>query len=148
MIADFFDIYYDAHLGSFLSPAITKNHMKNAISFAEYQARIKNIRTPEEAAAFAKELIVQADDNTEEATVGIEVQEPKPLVHQPLVPSKSKKGDMGITPWYDIAGNENDAMVITLYAKGMTTRDIVSYMKIHHNIELTQPGISAITDKK
>lgn len=38
-------------------------------------------------------------------------------------------------------------MVVSLYAKGMTTRDIVRYMKMHHGMELSQPGISAITDK-
>jgi transposase-like protein len=38
-------------------------------------------------------------------------------------------------------------MVITLYAKGLTTRDISRYMKAHHGVEISQPGVSAITDK-
>lgn len=34
-----------------------------------------------------------------------------------------------ISPWYDMVGNDTDAMVINLYAKGLTTRDISSYLK-------------------
>lgn len=38
-------------------------------------------------------------------------------------------------------------MVVSLYAKGLTTRDIASYMKAHHSLDLSQPSVSAITDK-
>ena len=52
-----------------------------------------------------------------------------------------------LSPWYDIAANDKEAMVISLYAKGLTTRDIASYMKNHHGVDLSQPGVSTITDK-
>lgn len=35
----------------------TTNPMKRAPSYAEYQSKLKSIRTPEEAAAFAQELL-------------------------------------------------------------------------------------------
>ncbi|MBU6214294.1 IS256 family transposase [Patescibacteria group bacterium] len=38
-------------------------------------------------------------------------------------------------------------MVISLYAKGLTTRDIASYMRSHYGMELSQPAVSGITDK-
>lgn len=49
--------------------------------------------------------------------------------------------------WYDIVTNDTEAMVIDLYARGLTTRDIVNFMKRTQNIELNQPAISSITDK-
>ena len=50
-------------------------------------------------------------------------------------------------PWHDLVGNENDAMVIDLYSKGLTTRDIANYMRNNHGVEMSQPSVSAITDK-
>ncbi|MBI5405664.1 transposase [Candidatus Kaiserbacteria bacterium] len=40
-----------------------------------------------------------------------------------------------------------EAMAISLYAKGLTTRDIASYMKMHQGVDMSQPGVSTITDK-
>ena len=142
---------YTLESGAFCVASITTFAMKNVISFSEYQSKIKSIRTPEDAAAFAKELLGSVAERPEEGAdkSGNDqaVQERREPVRSPLASPRRKKVEAVISPWYDIAGNDNEAMVITLYAKGMTTRDIVSYMKIHHNVELTQSGISAITDK-
>ena len=43
--------------------------------------------------------------------------------------------------------NDTEAMAISLYAKGLTTRDISNYLRNMHGIEIAQPSISAITDK-
>lgn len=121
-----------------------------ALSYAEYQARVKNINTPQEAAAFAQELLAPV-------LAGITTPEPdeiaQPTEHKPTKTPATKRAssfqvaDVTHGPWYDIVANENEAMVISLYARGMTTRDIASYMKGHHGIDLSQPSISAITDK-
>lgn len=47
----------------------------------------------------------------------------------------------------DVVANDNEAMVVDLYSKGMTTRDISNYMKARHGVEIAQPSVSAITDK-
>jgi putative transposase len=52
-----------------------------------------------------------------------------------------------LSPWYDVVGNDTEAMVVSLYAKGLTTRDIVNYLKSVHSIDMAQPSVSAITDK-
>ncbi len=124
--------------------------MTKVLTHAEYQDRVKGIRTPEDAAAFAQELLAPM-------LAGL----PKPLpqeeegseVRQKRMGKRLTAADIvsrqhpGISPWYDIAANEKEAMVISLYAKGLTTRDIASYMKAHQGVELSQPGVSTITDK-
>jgi transposase-like protein len=51
------------------------------------------------------------------------------------------------SPWYDVIDNDTEAKVISLYAKGLTTRDISNYLKSMHGIDIPQPSISTITDK-
>ncbi|HVU06620.1 MAG TPA: IS256 family transposase [Candidatus Paceibacterota bacterium] len=117
------------------------------LSYAEYQRKIRSIRTPEDAKAFAEELIAPAEAVEEKPPVAVAIEPKRPEPIQVEAPRREKDVDVASTPWYDIAGNDNEAMVITLYAKGLTTRDISSYMKLHHGADISQPGISAITDK-
>jgi len=116
----------------------------NVLSHAEYQERIKNITTPEAAAEFAKELLLANQPKVEDVAP-----EPKPrkAYRKGSIISRAAKIDPQLSPWYDVVGNETEAMIVTLYAKGLTTRDIVNYLKSVHNIDMSQPGISTITDK-
>jgi putative transposase len=118
--------------------------MQKVLNHAEYQERVKNIRTPEEAAAFAQELLApmlagmrrepeEAVEETEERPVGAAL--------------RKKNRDIVPSPWMDVVANDNEAMVVDLYSKGMTTRDISNYMKARHGVEIAQPSVSAITDK-
>jgi transposase-like protein len=50
-------------------------------------------------------------------------------------------------PWFDAVTTPTEAMVVSLYAKGLTTRDIVNYTKSVHSVDMSQPSVSAITDK-
>ncbi len=131
--------------------------MKNALTYAEYQNKLKEIRTPEEAAAFAQELLapmlsglarrgrtvretVQEDESESEPV-------PKPVSRvRHVVPKAERPGSMP-SPWYDVVANDTEAMVVSLYAKGLTTRDIVSHLKRACDVEMSQPNVSAITDK-
>src|ERR1700691_5909183 len=115
----------------------------NVLTHTEYQERMKNIHTPEDAAAFAQELLASTlaglprVSETEEVVV-----EERPRARQsrrPTVPEIASRQNPAASPWYDIAANDKEAMVISLYAKGLTTRDIASYMKSHHGIEMSQP---------
>lgn len=130
--------------------------MKNTISYADYQKRMKELKTPEEIAAFAQELIAPMIGNLKNApaeTVEEDVEEPF-VPEEPKAVAPVKKYNRrnpyqleSVSPWHDVAGNETEAMVIDLYAKGLTTRDIVNYLKRSHNIDMSQPNVSTITDK-
>ncbi len=128
---------------------------KNTIlSYEDYKNRMSSIKTPEEAAEVAKELFApvfagfkhRTADEIDETEIDEEEQD------EPIVRSKAlalpRSGKRSVPPpWSDVVNNENEAIIISLYAKGLTTRDIVSYMKSHHGVEMAHPGISAITDK-
>jgi transposase-like protein len=120
----------------------------------EYQDRLRNVRTPEEAGALAQEMLASmlAGLPHTTATVHDEAEEieERPRKRQgkrPSIMEIASRQNPAMSPWYDIAASDKEAMVISLYAKGLTTRDIASYMKSHHGIELSQPGVSTITDK-
>ena len=128
--------------------------MNKVLSYAEYQNRMRHVTTPEEAVAFAQELLapvmasltrpalVQAQDTSSRnrtAASGAAVLKRVISPKSGIMPNPD--------PWYDVVGTDTDAMVISLYAKGMTTRDIANYMRTAHGLELSQPGVSTITDK-
>ena len=127
--------------------------MENVITYSDYQQKLKNIKTPEDAAAFARDMAALAmkkfEQKPEESEdEGISEGKENRTLPQYIqsVPKAQKPKDLS-SPWYDIVGNDTEAMVISLYAKGMTTRDISSYLKGMHGIEISQPGVSTITDK-
>ncbi len=124
------------------------------ISYANYRERMKSIATPEEAAAFAQELlapIVAGLPQGASEAGGVVNKEEKPARpikgHRPTAIDMANRQHPASTPWYEVAANDKEAMVISLYAKGLTTRDISTYMKAHHGVEISQPGVSTITDK-
>ncbi len=131
-------------------------HMKNenivptVLTYEEYQEKMKSLTTPEAITAFAQELVAPAlkelEQNPPREAVGISpLSEERPIVQRKRrVPSAQANLQ---SPWYDVVANDTEAMVIDLYAKGLTTRDIVNHLKRTHSIELSQPSISTITDK-
>jgi len=131
-----------------------KNTQNSTLSYNEYQERLKSIKTPEEATAFAQELMMpmlsKFSQPAEEKSEGItaqgheekKIQEIAPEIIQPKFTEQSIS-----SPWQDIVDNDTESMVISLYSKGMTTRDIVGYMKQNHRAELSQTDVSTITDK-
>jgi putative transposase len=120
------------------------------LTHAEYEARLKSITSPEEATAFAQELLAETLAGLNKSEPEKEMEEEKPTTksmkyrRKPIVAEID--GDMP-KPWQDVVANDNEARVVDLYAKGMTTRDIAGYMRLHHGMELSQPSISSITDK-
>lgn len=124
--------------------------MTKVLTHAEYQERMRGIRTPEDATAFAQELLASTLTGLSKA-VPEEVDEldvPRRRSGKRLTAADIvSRQQPGMSPWYEVAANEKEAMVISLYAKGLTTRDISSYMKAHQGIEISQPGVSTITDK-
>ena len=124
-------------------PAALKKLMTKILTHEEYENRMRAIRTPEDMAAFAQELIAPmleqkaSSQKEDELPTKVTRRRKQSLVIESDVPS----------PWYDVVADDNEAMIVDLYAKGMTTRDIAAYMKVHHGLDISQPSISAVTDK-
>jgi transposase-like protein len=109
---------------------------------------MKEISSPEEAAALAQELLTpMLAQFVGQAKEIEETESPAPPVLPIIRVTPTAPQSRHQTPWNDLVPDENEAMVIDLYAKGLTTRDVASYMRSHHGMELSQPGVSAITDK-
>ncbi len=137
--------------------------MKNILTYAEYQRKLKGLKTPEDVAAFAQELLAPALDTGRKDSAPKIVEQnsndgqyvvEKPSVHTPNILRGKQYAvhqveslDTAEKPWDDIVENSTEAMAISLYAKGLTTRDISNYLKNVHGVEIGQPSISAITDK-
>ncbi len=49
--------------------------------------------------------------------------------------------------WRTAVSHEIEEKIIALYTKGLTTRDIMNYLREHHQVEVSQAMISAVTDK-
>jgi transposase-like protein len=149
--------------GGFFVPADNQKTMNtNVLSYAEYQRKVKGLKTPEDVAAFAQELLAPVlstgDRNEENADERKDARSAPPVeitrkrVHLPKDKMHALQSiassEIGVfSPWFDVVGSDTEAMVISLYAKGLTTRDISNYLKNMHGIEIAQPSISAITDK-
>ena len=155
---------------------ITANVIKNkkpssaAVVPYGFQRKLKGITTPEDLMRLAREIAMQNapqqipqyeeieeeeipyDDEFED-----EIEEPAPRRNTmtkaltvratSIPPAEPEAPSYTRAPWYEHGMSETEAMVIDLYAKGLTTRDIVNHLKRAHNIELSQPAISSMTDK-
>lgn len=113
---------------------------------------MKSIKTPKEAVAFAQELLAPmlagiAEKESEPEVPTSETKSLKKPYKRTSIFATAEKIKPELSPWYDVVGNDTEAMVVSLYAKGLTTRDIVNYLKSVHDIDMSQPSISAITDK-
>jgi putative transposase len=128
---------------------ITKNNMNTKIlSHEEYETRMKSIRSPQDMAAFAQEFFAPMFTQMKPATPVEEIEEEEEFEEEEPRASLRRKSKEAIpSPWQDVLANDNEVRVVDLYSKGMTTRDISNYMKARHGVELSQPSVSAITDK-
>lgn len=129
--------------------------MKEGLTYDEYQSRLKAVRTPEEAAAFAQELLAPmiaglakkskvVEEDREETEQ--ELDRRPEMIRRRVIPRAERQGAMP-SPWFDVVANDTEAMAVSLYAKGLTTRDIASHLKRTCGVEMSQPSVSAITDK-
>lgn len=125
--------------------------MKNILSYDDYQKKLSELSTPEEVAKFAEELIAPMLTKLQNDT-GEEKDDVTPFtLEKPKAKSKYNSRNPydlePVSPWYDVVANDTESRIIDLYAKGLTTRDIVNYLKRNHGIEMSQSSISGITDK-
>jgi putative transposase len=137
----------------------------------EYDQRLKNLRTYKDVTDFAKDLIAPALQTMLEAEMaehlGYEKHDPKgrnsgnsrnghsektlktSFGPTPLKIPRDRKGSF--TPIavrkYETIDNDVETRIISMYAKGMTTRDIQTHMQDIYGIEMSPAMISQITDK-
>lgn len=133
---------------------------RNVLSYGAYRERLKNLNTREDIAAFVQELVTpaisglqpetsvhgEAEMHAADSAPQLSESEAAAEKFSSAVPKASGQHSP-LSPWYEVIGNDTEAMIVSLYAKGMTTRDIVQYLKHVHDIDMSQPSISAITDK-
>ena len=114
------------------------------MSYEEYQRKVTSLQTPEDIASFVKELVAPAFekmDTTKPSYIPVaRVPRRRRGIREDDLRGPSEKR-------YEAAENETEERIIALYAKGLTTRDITSYLREHHGIDVSQSMISTITDK-
>jgi transposase-like protein len=107
----------------------------------EIQQKISTLKSMDDVAAFMKDIAASAVAKVS----GEESDEPAPVIGSRRL-SSAIKGAVKAKR-YEPAENDLEQNVIALYAKGLTTRDIMLYLKEHHGVEISQSTISGITDK-
>lgn len=99
------------------------------------------LKTPQDVAAFVQEMVSPAME-----TIGGAMAPAMPR-RRTRSPFREDELRGPYQKQYEAAENETEERIIALYAKGLTTRDIMLYLKEHHGIEVSQSMISTITDK-
>lgn len=152
---------------------IIRNRKPSVLPYG-FQQKLKGISSPEDIIRLAQELaargavqlptepeqdeeeVIEEDDVFEDDDIEDEPIRPAPrrstsrslvLRATDIPPEEPQAPSYTRAPWYEHGMSETEAMVIDLYAKGLTTRDIVNHLKRTHGIDLSQPAISSITDK-
>jgi len=123
--------------------------MNKIISYSQYLKKSKELKTPEDAAAFAKELLAPFSESKDESVVVDDFVEEATIV-APVAPKYNRMNPYGIvpvTPWHGIVNDDTEAMVIDLYAKGLNITNIVNHLKRAHNINMLPTMATSITDR-
>jgi transposase-like protein len=107
----------------------------------EIQQKIGSLKSMNDVAAFMKDIAASAIAKVN----GEQDDEPAPVIGSRRLNSAVKSATKAKR--YEPAENDLEQNVIALYAKGLTTRDIMMYLKEHHDVEISQSAISGITDK-
>lgn len=132
----------------------TKASVPGILTYEEYQEKMKGL-TAEEVTAFNDEIALPIPAQKEEPVIEVKnppkekstsyFPEPRPIFHRNRKAPPTEANDQ--SPWYDVVANEADAIIIDLYAKGLTTKDIVNHLKRTRNMDISQASISMATDK-
>jgi putative transposase len=140
------------------------------LSYDEYQEKVNNLKTASDVTNFAKDLIAPTLQAMLEAEMtehlGYGKHDPKgrnsgnsrnghsekllrtSFGYAPLQIPRDRNADFEpqIVPKHATIQNDVEEKVIAMYAKGMTTRDINSYMYDIYGIDISASMVSSITD--
>jgi transposase-like protein len=123
--------------------------MNKIISYSQYLKKSKELKTPEDVATFAKELVAPFGVPKDESLVVDNFVEEGTII----APVRQKYNRLNpydivqVTPWHDIVDDDTEAMVIDLYAKGLNITNIVNHLKRAHGIDMLPTAATSITDR-
>jgi len=163
----------DSALGEGMSLANNKkNNPPRLLSYEEYQAKIKGLKTLSDVTNFTKELVaptIQAmleaemdnhlgypkhdnsGDNSGNSRNGYSKKTIKTSEAGPVVIDVPRDRKGGFSPLavkkYETVESGVEEKIVSMYAKGMTTRDIESHMHDIYGVSISAEMISQITNK-
>lgn len=141
------------------------------LSYEEYQEKVKNLKTFHDVTNFAKELVAPTLQKMLEAEITNHLGYPK---HDPIgrnsgnsrngyskktiitstgqaelnIPrDRNSEFEPAVIKKYETIENDVEEKIINMYAKGLTTRDINSYMADIYGVDISPSMVSNITDK-
>jgi len=141
------------------------------LTFDEYNERMENLKTAGDVTSFVKDLIAPALQNILEAEMpehlGYSKNEYKgrgsgnnrnghsektlrtSFGNAPIEVPRDRNGTFSpqIIPKYSTAQSDIEDKIISMYAKGMTTRDINAHMADIYGVDISAAMVSSITDK-
>ena|SRR5580698_1067236 len=98
----------------------------------EIQQKISSLKTMDDVTEFMKGIAATAVAKVSEE----QAEEPGPAIAGRRF--RTAVRDASKVRRYEPAENDLEQNVIALYAKGLTTRDIATYLKEHHDVEISQ----------
>ena len=141
------------------------------LTFEEYNEKLKNLKTTDDVMAFTRDLIAPTLQTILEAEMtehlGYAKHEPKgrgsgnnrngyssKTLRTSFGPAsleipRDRNGDFNpkIVPKYETVPSDVEEKIVSMYAKGMTTRDINAHMADIYGIDISAPMVSSIIDK-
>lgn len=127
------------------------------LTYDECQKKIKNLKNINDVNAFAQELmapVAEAVAHTEPTSQAVAHSHDTPGTRQQGrkmsitdMVSTTIKTEMPSSYLYGVVEKDSDAKIIAMYGKGLTTRDISSYLKSLFGMTVSPMEVSAITDK-
>ena len=146
-------------------------HKPTYLTFEEYHEKLKNLKTADDVMAFTRDLIAPALQTILEAEMtehlGYEKDDPKgrgsgnnrnghstktlrtSFGPAPIEIPRDRNGafDPKVVPKYATVQSDVEEKIISMYAKGMTTRDINAHMADIYGVDISAAMVSSITDK-
>jgi len=146
-------------------------HKPMYLTFEEYHEKLKNLKTADDVMAFTRDLIAPALQTILEAEMtehlGYEKDDPKgrgsgnnrnghstktlrtSFGPAPIEIPRDRNGafDPKVVPKYATVQSDVEEKIISMYAKGMTTRDINAHMADIYGVDISAAMVSSITDK-
>lgn len=147
------------------------DNTKNLLSYEEYNEKINNLKTMKDVTSFVKELVAPTLQAMLEAElthhVGYEKHARTEVLKENVRNGHSAKtihGNFGqatlqiprdrngtfdpvAVKKYETVESDVEEKIISMYAKGMTTRDIEDHMREIYGVDVSPAMVSIITDK-
>ena len=140
------------------------------LSYEEYQAKVKNLKTMSDVSSFAKELVAPTIQAMLDAELDQHLGYDKHVRHSNSnnarngYSQKTIKGEFGqatidiprdreasfehiAVKKYETVESDLEEKIIAMYAKGLSTRDINSHMQDIYGVSISSDKVSKITDQ-